>query len=85
MNLKARPNASAHQIKNIKQWLSNAQEPIDPSELSFLRVDNEEELTPVFHRERTPLRRLIDGSGLMSAPSFFKQRKVRFPMTGDQN
>lgn len=72
--MKARPNASAFQIKNVKQWLDNARRPIEPNEVAFL--ENQEDLVPVVSKERTPLRRFIDKFNLVRLMSCIRERKV---------
>ena len=74
MRMKARPNASAFQIRNVNQWLKNANEPIEPAEVKFLEKD--EDLIPVVVKEKPPLRRFIDRFDLLKLTSCLRQRKV---------
>ena len=72
--MKARPNASAFQIKNVNQWLENARSPIRSEEVTFL--EDHKDLIPVVSKERTPLRRLIDRFDLVKLISCIRERKV---------
>lgn len=72
--MKARPNASAFQIKNVNQWLENAKFPIEPKEVAFL--EDHKDLIPVVSKERTPLRRFIDRFDLVKLISCIRERKV---------
>lgn len=76
MRLKARPSASAYQIKNVRQWLRNARDPIDAAEVAFL--DNEDDLTPVVYIEKTPLRSFAENHQLTDLVPCLRQEGVRY-------
>ncbi|KAL6722304.1 hypothetical protein ACLMJK_001411 [Lecanora helva] len=71
--LKARPNASAFQIKNVTQWLKNANRPIREEEVAFL--NEEDDLIPVVPKQKTPIRRLMDRWSRIKTVWPFRDRK----------
>ncbi len=73
--LKARPKASDFQIRNVKQWLQNANDPIRSEEVSF--IDRHEDLIPMVSKEGTPLRRfLLDKLDRLNLTSCIRERKA---------
>lgn len=77
MKLKTRPSASTYQIKNIRQWLTNARDPIDGAEVAFL--DKEEDLSPVEFIEKTPLRSFAEKHRLSDIIPCLRQEGVGYP------
>lgn len=72
--LKARPDASAFQIENLRTWLKNSNKPIEPEEVRF--IDKDGDLMPVVPKQRTPLRRFMDRYQLLRNLICFRQRKL---------
>lgn len=72
--LNSRPRASSLQIRNVKQWLTNANSAIDSEEVEF--IQNVDDLVPVVPKPKTPLRRWIDRYDILGA-SCFQERRVR--------
>ena len=77
--MKARPNATAQQMKNIKRWLDNAHNPIEADEIKYLgKIDD---LIPLVSKERAPLERLLDRFDLFYYMSWLVDKKVGRMMT----
>ncbi|KAI4131594.1 MAG: hypothetical protein LQ347_002903 [Umbilicaria vellea] len=55
---KALPDASTHQVENVKNWMNNANGQIIDKEAEF--INHEGDLMAVVAHEKTPLRRLMD-------------------------
>lgn len=75
--LKARSDATEFQIRNVKNWLHNNNNPIDWEEANF--IQQEGDLIPVVPRVKTPLRRFVDKFPSIRKISCFRDRKVRSP------
>ena len=73
--LKARPDANNFQIKNIKTWLENHNNPVTKAEIKF--INKEGDLMPMVPKLKSPLRRFIDRYQLFRRISCFRERKVR--------
>lgn len=74
--LKARPHASAHQIENVKNWLSNANGPINEKEAAF--IERQGDLFAVVTNAKTPLRRFLEKISFFDAVRCFQVTKVSF-------
>lgn len=74
--LRGRPDASAHQIKNVKTRLSNTNGPIRKEEAAF--IEQEGDLIAVVAKEKTPLRRGLERIGLFEALCCFRVGHVSF-------
>ena len=72
--LKARPDANAFQIRNVKTWLKNNNHPIMKEEVRY--IDKEGDLMPVVPKIKTPLRRFMDRYQVLRRISCFRERKV---------
>ena len=73
--LKARPDANAFQIRNVKTWLKNSNNPIAKEEVRY--IDKEGDLMPMVPKIKTPLRRIMDRYQVLRKFSCFRQTKVR--------
>lgn len=71
MDLKSRPRATAFQLKNVEQWLKNANNPIIDEEVACF--NEEYDIIPVVSKRKAPVRQLIGNW----APWFFRERRVR--------
>ena len=58
MDLKSRPRATPHQVKNVRQWLKNANGAIMDEEIAYL--NEEDDLVPVASTPKAPLRQFIN-------------------------
>ena len=56
--LKARPDASKHQVRNVKNWMDNHTKAIQDEETKFIEKDGD--LMAFVPTIRTPLRRFIE-------------------------
>ena len=74
--LKARPDASANQIENVKNWLSNMNGPINEKEAAF--IEQQGDLFAVVTNPKTPLRRFLDRISFFDAVPCFRPKKVCF-------
>ncbi|MCJ1432761.1 hypothetical protein MMC27_002118 [Xylographa pallens] len=61
--MKARPDATKHQVNNVKAWLFNNEHAIREDEASFIEAEGD--LVPVVPKIKVPLRRLIERSDFM--------------------
>ncbi|MCJ1475852.1 hypothetical protein MMC13_004516 [Lambiella insularis] len=61
--MKARPDATKHQVGNVKAWLFNNENAIREDEAAFIEAEGD--LVPVVPRVKVPLRRLIEKSDFM--------------------
>ncbi len=58
MELKSRSKATSYHVKNVKQWLENANNPIREEEVAFLQ--EEDDLIPVVSTRKVPVRNFIN-------------------------
>ena len=58
MELKSRSQATEFQLRNVKRWLQDANDPISEEEVAFLH--EEDDLIPVVHTPKTVIQRFID-------------------------
>ena len=68
IELKASPKASRTTIKNIKIWLSNNNNPIDPRETEFIRAAD---LISVVQSPKSTFRRLVEQHVLVPTKGLF--------------
>ena len=74
--LKSRRDATSFQIRNIREWFKNNNNPIREEEAEF--IEKAGDLIPVVPKEKTPLRRFIDKFDCIRSISCFQleQREV---------
>ncbi|KAL2040569.1 hypothetical protein N7G274_006548 [Stereocaulon virgatum] len=72
MALKSYTRATKFQLSNVKQWLANANGPIEPEEVEFLQ--EEDDLIPVASKPKAPLRRFIDRHNFLTLPACLRER-----------
>ena len=77
--MKARPDATKHQVNNVKAWLFNNDHAIREDEASFIEAEGD--LVPVFPKIKVPLRRLIERSDFMHLLRVNKVRRLSCNVT----
>lgn len=70
--LKARPDATKRQVSNVEKWLYNANDPIRPDEVAFIKKEGD--LMPMVPRVKPPLRRFLDRFGIIGRISCFRRK-----------
>ena len=73
----ARPDASAHQVQNVKIWLSNSNEAIHDDETRF--ITQEGDLIAMVTREKSPLRLFVERYDLVKYLCYFKPSMQALP------
>ena len=74
--LKARPDASKHQIRNVRNWMSNNNKAIQDEETGFIRKEGD--LMAFVPKVKTPLRRFIERFDFIRLVWCFKENEASF-------
>lgn len=72
--LKARPEATPHQIRNVKNWFDNNKPSINPKETEFIGHDGD--LMALVPKPQVPLKRFIGKFDFVRKLCCFRERRV---------
>ena len=84
--IKSRPSAQEHELRNLKNWFETYPQAIDPLEQHFLDKDHqplEGDLFPIVARPKSPLRWLLHKSRFLRFRFPLKHRpdRIKSPLT----